>query len=244
MRIATASVAIGIVASLALFPRHSPSAEADDAFDSPRMAALAKDLASAGASSSAAIVDKFFHDVQDNAPLVEPEPDDPHSCWITFLWHGNPLTRNVAVLGGPPTADIGAKLTRLGDTELWYRTDKVPSDARFTYHFLVDVPDPMPKDPAKHDKYFKEHPMVGDPLSAHPIESRDGSIVELPDAPPQPWLRACRVCRIVFSKSSSNRSPAARFAKRILRARSSTKREPTPSTRRPDTMPSPNPVGS
>jgi enterochelin esterase-like enzyme len=56
------------------------------------------------------------------------------------------------------------------------------------YRFIVDLPDNMPNDPVKEDKYFQEHPLQADLLNPHEAPTHDGSIAELPEAPPQPWL--------------------------------------------------------
>src|SRR5262249_35728906 len=64
--------------------------------------------------------------------------------------------------------------TRLAETDLWYRTERTPRDARFTYGFVLNRTregwiNPMP-----------------DPLNPRKYAYR--SVVELPDAPPQPWI--------------------------------------------------------
>jgi hypothetical protein len=43
----------------------------------------------------------------------------------------------VSVTGGLPTVDEDKRLARLADTDVWYRTEKIPNDARFTYHFVI-----------------------------------------------------------------------------------------------------------
>jgi enterochelin esterase family protein len=159
-----------------------------ETFDSPRIADLAKQLTSGDAQTNRAVIDAFVHDMHNQAPLVEPVADDPHSRYITFLWHGDAATQIVFVLGGPTTTDPGAKLARLADTDLWYRTDKIPSDARFVYKFQTNLPERMPRDPAAHRKLWQENPPKPDPLNPHPIPDSQGSLAELPDAPAQPWL--------------------------------------------------------
>src|SRR4051812_3884658 len=180
-----------ILAILALLTSQSLAVDtnAPDEFDSPRIAALAKQLSPDDAQANRAVIDAFFHEMHGKAPLVEPVPDDAHSRFITFLWEGHASTRNVCVLGGPPTNDMGAKLARLADTDLWYRTDKIPSDARFVYKFMINLPDRMPRDPAAHQKLWHDNPPKPDPLNPNTIADSQGSLAELPDAPPQPWLQ-------------------------------------------------------
>jgi hypothetical protein len=155
--------------------------------DSPRLAALAKQLTGDEAGNRATI-GKFLDDLSGKAPLVEPVEGDPHSRWITFLWRGGSDTHRVGVLGGPPSAEFGEQLQRLKNSNLWYRTDKVPSDSRFVYHFLINMPDKIPDDGPAAASFWKENPMRQDPLNRLASPSNHGSIAELPDAPLQPWL--------------------------------------------------------
>ena len=92
------------------------------------------------------------------------------------------------MLGGPPSADF-ARMTRVRNSDLWYRTDRVPSDARFVYRFIANVPEKYPDDPVSEAKFRKEHPLRDDPLNPHKAGGMPGSIAELPEAPAQPWLQ-------------------------------------------------------
>jgi enterochelin esterase family protein len=162
--------------------------EGAEAFDSPRIAALAARLRDGDAAGSRAAVDEFCEGLRGRAPLVEPVAGDARASWITFLWRGDATTRRVGVLGGPATGDYAARLTRLKGTDLWYRTDRIPSDSRLVYRFLIDLPDTFPRDPAAEDRLWKAHPPRNDPLNPHPLPT-GGSLAELPDAPAQPWLQ-------------------------------------------------------
>jgi enterochelin esterase family protein len=155
--------------------------ESDDRFDSPRLAALAKELK----GGNRAAVDRFWDDVQGRAPLVEPIAGDPDRSWVTFVWRGDGQTRRVGLAGGPPAAGP-ALLTRLADTDLWYRTERVRNDARFVYSFYVNVPEKRPKDLPGLEKFMTRYPPQSDPLNTHHYQKR--SLVELPEAPPQPWV--------------------------------------------------------
>ena len=162
--------------------------EENESFDSPRLAALAKELT----PDHSAALDKFWKELHGHAPIVEPVPDDPHTSHVTFVWRGDGNVRKVGLLGGPPTAEFGSPLRRLKDTELWYRTDRIPNDARFVYRFLLGVPDRLGEDPqreAKLAKFWKEHPPRPDPLNPNPAAGGQGSLLELSEAPPQPWLQ-------------------------------------------------------
>ncbi|HZZ26882.1 MAG TPA: alpha/beta hydrolase-fold protein [Pirellulales bacterium] len=180
---------IGAVFLRAAFNRSTPKENEIERFVSPRLAALVKQLTANDASGNRAVVDRFIKELQGKGPLIEQTDDDPHSSWVSFLWEGNDETRNIAVLGGPATGEFGAKMIRLANTSLWYRTDRVSNDARFIYRFIVDTPDDLllPMSPVAEDKYFKEHPLRPDPLNPK-LVSANGTRVDLPEAFPQPWL--------------------------------------------------------
>jgi prepilin-type processing-associated H-X9-DG protein len=69
--------------------------------------------------------------MQGKAPLTEPVADDPHSSWVTFVWRGDGKTQRMNVQGGPSTGDFADWMKQLGNTDLWYRTVRIPNDSRF-----------------------------------------------------------------------------------------------------------------
>jgi enterochelin esterase family protein len=132
------------------------------------------------------------------APLVEPIAGDTGRVLVTFLYHGDSTTKNVVLFRGVNvTTNLADNpLARLGATDVWYRSYPVRRDARFTYliganidlsggpeRFMTQMTsmaldplnplrDPDPRDPPpKHAPSFYVH-----------------SAVELPGAPPQPWI--------------------------------------------------------
>ena len=84
-------------------------------------------------------------------------------------------------------------LTHLENTDLWYRTERIPDDARFTYSFEVNRPLKMPRrgDLAGAMKVMEQCPPRLDPLNPRDVTLQGMlfSIVELPNAPPQPWVK-------------------------------------------------------
>jgi enterochelin esterase-like enzyme len=155
--------------------------EPEEGFDSPRLAALAKELK----AGDQAALDRFWGELRGKAPLLEPVADDPNSSWVTFAWRGDGRTRRVNVQGGPSSGDWANWMKRLGNTNLWYRTDRVPNESRFVYFFQVNRPLKFPP----HD--YKLPPLAppqADPLNPRKASSH-ASLVELPGAPPQPWLQ-------------------------------------------------------
>src|SRR5438270_9102723 len=174
-----------IVAALLLLAHRNRAAAAADSdeqqFDSPRLSALAGNLA--GGHREA--LDQFWSEIDGKGPLIERTADDPGYCWVTFIWRAGPGTRRVNVGGGPAHYESAAWLQRLGETDLWFRTERIRSDARFLYSFQVNRPLRFPPDA---DKRPPLAPMRHDPLNPRKLrEAR--SILELPAAEPQPWLR-------------------------------------------------------
>ena len=171
----------GILLITILHSAPSQFSEPEEGFDSPRLAALARQLE----AGDRAALDRFYAELEGKAPLVEPTVDDPHASWVTFVWRAGGGTRRVNLGGGPSRNDFAAWLKRLGDTDLWYRTERIRSDARFAYFFQVNRPLRFPPDA---DKRPPLAPPLRDPLNPHPIATREGSLLELSEAPPQPWL--------------------------------------------------------
>ena len=94
----------------------------------------------------------------------------------------------VGMLGGP---DFREKpLVQLAGSDLWYLTARMPADSRVDYAFVVaDGPPPyrLPfrKDRGPGDRWAKKQVDPNNPLVHF-----DLSRVELPGAPPQPWIVA------------------------------------------------------
>lgn len=158
----------------------------EETFDSPRIAALAKDLK----SGNPAALTAFWEDLKGKAPLVEPVNGDEQNLWVTFVWRGNGETKTVLLYGGMPWEGNQYKkpLQRLLDTDLWYRTEKLPRDSRFTYLFTVNLVEPKITDKDYESKFVKQ--TRRDSLNPRPyISPPNASIVELPGAPAQPWVK-------------------------------------------------------
>jgi enterochelin esterase-like enzyme len=128
-------------------------------------------------------LEQFWQEVNaQGAPIIEPIQGDDENLFVTFLWRAKQETRNVVVYAGLDGGNIPKnQMSRLMDTDLWYKTYRVPRDARFTYALspndsLVPIEDVDEKDIAKR-------------FSTVRIDSlnKRGSIVELPGTPPQVW---------------------------------------------------------
>lgn len=149
--------------------------------ESPAIAALAETLSAGGGTEA------FWASVAaSGAPLVEDGPEGRKI--VTFLGRG--AKRNIRLFGAP-TGDH-EELERLGASDVWFRSFAVPADTRLSYRLAPDVPD-LPED-ARERRVAILATAAADPLNRHPwpADAPDDfnreSVLELPDAPPQPFV--------------------------------------------------------
>jgi enterochelin esterase-like enzyme len=115
--------------------------------------------------------DRLWTELQRRTPLLESIPGNDHELLVTFFWHGNQGTRHVSLLGDNPSPDSsGQEFKRFGKTDLWYKTEKMPSDARFGYAI------------SENGKGYKPDPL-------NPTIFAGRSVAELPKAPEEPWIK-------------------------------------------------------
>lgn len=167
--------------------------------ESPRIQRLRASIESGKQDS----VNAFWDEVKkEGTPIFEPLPGDNKNMLVTFLWKGNSYTQNVMVLrlpyaGATPDDYL---MRRLGETDVWYATLAIPRNTRFDYTLAPNVPrirglaygidsdtitmvaaaakmDPLNPKGFRFDKHSVDVP-----------EHVGRSIVEMPDAPTQPWL--------------------------------------------------------
>jgi enterochelin esterase family protein len=158
--------------------------------DSPAIAALRK-----SAQKDARVAEaQFWTTVQRvGTPLVEPIPGDSANVLFTFLWHGDSATKNVALVNTAVAsyAPAEALLTRIGGTDVWYRSYPARNDARFSYELSVNdnlVPFDQVTDWGVRSATFHR-----DPFNKRVHESgfgRDVSVAEGPRAPRDEWSDA------------------------------------------------------
>lgn len=126
-------------------------------------------------------------------PLIEPIHTDTDHYLVTFLWRAQSHVRNVLLVSGLSNLSYSRTilpenlLSRLPGTDVWYRTYRVRSDARFTYRFSINdslIPSEEEKTPATREAKFQP-----DPLNRRHVSGpTSDSLVELPDAPLQYWI--------------------------------------------------------
>jgi enterochelin esterase-like enzyme len=148
-------------------------------------------------------VNSFWEEVKKaGAPLIEPIPGDRENMAVTFLWRGKPDTHNVMVLWLPyaGVAPDEYLMARLGETDVWYKTIKVDRKMRMAYTLAPDAARLHPlslgidndaitmiaaaarPDPLNPKRWRDDSDSVDAP------EYRGQSILEMPGAPPQPWI--------------------------------------------------------
>ena len=162
---------------LPLSAQHAPA----PVIESPRLAALAQTLAAGGTTAA------FWEEIgRTGAPLVEPV--DAATDRVTFLWRG--AERNVRLFGGP-LADH-AQLARLGDSDVWYASFVVPRSTRLSYRLAPDVPELPDAGMARRRAILATAQADPHNPKFYPERGIDAfqtySVLELADAPPQPWV--------------------------------------------------------
>src|SRR6266481_1132587 len=144
--------------------------------DSPRIRQLAADIQSGDKEAA----NRFWDEMKGRVPLVEFIP--PHNegyMWVTFLWHGGENTKKVTLNGGPPASSGTEKpLGRLAQSDVWFRTERLPMDARFNYSFMVTEQIPGTKQSKTEE--------LTDPFNSKTFEG--DSVMEMVLAPLQPWI--------------------------------------------------------
>ncbi|MDG9925063.1 MULTISPECIES: enterochelin esterase [unclassified Pseudomonas] len=147
---------------------------------SPRLRALQAELAAGGDSR-----DFWCEMGKRGTPLIEAL--DEREALVTFLWRG--AERNVRLFGGPGYDH--SELARLGDSDVWFVTFRLPRETRLAYQLAPDVPE-LDADPGTRRRAILATAQA-DPLNprAYPAKGVDGfqydSLLELDRAPPQPW---------------------------------------------------------
>ena len=156
--------------------------EWSDPDPSPRIQELSKQIASGETKT-----ESFWKEIAaQGTPLVEQL--NVNYWLVTFLWRAQHDTRSVMVTGsfnvpGPTRNNL---MHRIGDSDVWYLTLKLPKAARFTYRLVPNNPprSESMQATAQADSYNPKRWEC--PKTAKKFLCR--SIVELPDAAPQPWI--------------------------------------------------------
>src|SRR5690606_11125264 len=128
----------------------------------------------------------FWREIKVNGtPLMESIPGGDSSVFFTFLWRATPgqEAANVSVSSSflIPAGEVKERLVRLGETDIWYRTYRLPADSRFSYYLVAPMgfrpaPDASWRISYENDTVYEFFP---DPLGRKSYERMDG---EAPDS--------------------------------------------------------------
>jgi enterochelin esterase family protein len=124
-------------------------------------------------------------------PLIESQgvtpPLAPNERLMTFLWRS--AAHGVRLLGGP-SSDHDA-LHQLGETDIWWRSYRVPDSTRLSYQLAPDVPRLALSANEQRRAILataQQDPLNPRTLPDHPLDRFDAaSLVELTGAPKSPW---------------------------------------------------------
>src|ERR1051325_3280611 len=159
----------------------------NDQLSCPRLLALRDRLTSGDPTA----LDKFWKEISDQgAPIIEPAAGSDHDMLVTMLWRGREQTKNVFVFR---LGDVSKPMTRLLDTDLWYKTFRLQKGARFIYQFAANLPDPKEwRGITRFEGALRNDPFNPFQFTEHynefnPYEGNSFSAVELPSAEPQRW---------------------------------------------------------
>jgi enterochelin esterase-like enzyme len=183
----TSSLTTNVPVSATLRVYQDRAGTLNDQPSSPRLLAL-RDRLNSGDRTA---LDKFWNEINEQgAPIIEPAAESDHDLLVTMLWRASEETRNVFVFR---LGDVGKPMTRLLDTDLWYKTFRLQKGARFIYQLATNLPDP--KEWGGITRFARV--VRNDPLNPlhyverinefNPYEVTFTSAVELPSAEPQTW---------------------------------------------------------
>jgi enterochelin esterase-like enzyme len=128
-------------------------------------------------------LERFVAARKGKGPIVEDIKDDSKNVNVTFLYFGDENTDAVEVYGSTHAGVGGTRLQRFLGTPLFFATEIVPKDSRFSYGFETTE---------KRLVGLKKNVEVWDELDIpDPLNPRGfgtNSVLELPSAPPQPYI--------------------------------------------------------
>ena len=184
---------VGLLAPL----RAAAQAVAGQTPESPRLLALKRALESGRGDA----LGEFWRGVErEGAPLVEPIKGDDENLLVTFLRRDGAAEKFVAVFPFARVNPLPHLFAHVEGTDLWYRSYRLRRDARFEY--LVAAHDSLEpfaaQEPGGAGGWLED--LRPDPLNPRrlvepPDEESPGareyvsSYLELPGAPPQPFVR-------------------------------------------------------
>jgi len=151
--------------------------------ESPRIAALSRALAAGKKESLAA----FWKEYQaGGGPLIEAVAGKEKLSLVTTLWRARGGEVRVRLEGGKPTRSGYKSLRRLGETDLWYRSERLSKKARYTYRLHVQREVVSPAFAGQPKETSAVASIETDPFNSKEID--EASLLELPGAAALPLL--------------------------------------------------------
>lgn len=130
---------------------------------------------------------------EEGSPLIEPAINEGNSI-ITFIYQGDSTTENVMVFFCTAPDEDGLEnsmMRKLYNTDIWFKSFEMPSKLRTTYLFSVN--DSLIPFTSYSDVMERINDYITDPFNKKTYTLRSSpeefkvSVLELPDAPRQPW---------------------------------------------------------
>lgn len=128
-------------------------------------------------------LEHFISGRKGKGPIVENIKDDAKNVNVTFLYLGDEHTEAVEVFGSTHSGVGGTHLQRFLRTPLFFGTETIPKDSRFSYGFIKTERRLLGP---KGNIEVSDELDVADPLN--PNGFNGFSAMALPDAPPQPYV--------------------------------------------------------
>ena len=145
--------------------------------ESPRIAALSRDLTAGKKESLAA----FWKEYQGaGGPLVEAVAEKDKLALVTTIWRARGGEVKVRLEGGKPTRSGYKSLRRLGGTDLWYRSERLSKKARYTYRLHVQREVVSPAFAGQPKETLAVASIETDPFNSKELD--ESSLLELPGA--------------------------------------------------------------
>ncbi|MDR1358773.1 MAG: enterochelin esterase [Coriobacteriales bacterium] len=142
-------------------------------------------------------VEWFWENVVVQTPVVTPDAQSKDHSIVTFLWRSADA-RSVLLFINRITDEKNLKdslLKRIPGTDVWHIAYRMKTDWRASYCFLVSYGKETIADITGFDQVSIRHALdqgLADPRNPESCVNRVRntlSVVELADAPPQPWLK-------------------------------------------------------
>ena len=153
---------------------------------SAMLAALASDIAAGKADA----LQQFWTKAEEqHTPIIEPIAGDEKHVLATFVWKGDDSAKDVVLMAQPNgiarLRDPRSHLAPLQGTNIWYRTERIPADAEFTYAFSVNPPADARGGSLRSTLHSDPLNPLQDRILTGPIRS----IARMPAVTPNPWLK-------------------------------------------------------